>query len=795
MYAEVDADSVMAALDTMADWRPKTGAQSQIGGGHQKLHSFSGGVRSQIGDSHQKLHSFGGAREGSDMFFGYDSDEERDDARHTSALAVAHPQKRLDGRNDSYEGLFHRMRELREKAAAGVFSEVSQQRDGGSSGDCLTRSLTQSLSSLREKARAGVSSEVSQQHNSGSSSECLTRSLTQSLSRVTNRANSTTLPSHTPLWFSNQRERPGAGSENTLEVSCDSTLPSYSSSFNQLGSEVSGYAGYNAERNGDRVPEAAWQQSGAIAEDELTVDIFNTRPGVVDASLHQSWVNAGWNHRQSMHACSSASSREAQTGDPSVERDNGSNDEDFSDGEGGIVGGTLSDVLQGRDPPQSTDPGRLSLERCRTLESFGLSSTSRQSLDVDFSVARGASAEGNTGGGMAPKPQGRDRQTPPSPSYQQSSVSRSDDHPATPSRTARRERPSSAGRVASHLQLVNNALHSSGSQSITEPAPGSRAAVAADRLIRAARVGQGEEAGRGIIEAPAPDSRAAEAANRLIHAARPGEDRREEQWRGDNIEEPAPGSRAADVASPIVSTARPVSRGRSSNGGASGLAASTASTGISSRPSSAGPRWTRSRAERRAQREAVSRRDAIAGMQQRPRAGGHGSEIIDEEEEERSGMFAYLAAVMQATDQAAGGRVTVPPVTVPPPSRLHQRPRSARASARGRDAADDDPDGLLSYLTAVMAAADVTSRAGPAPSPSGDHTPSVQQLQLRQLDEMSANLVEDLTDQCAICFEKQEVGQRCACLPCGHRFHTSCIRSWIVTSATCPLCKRHALHN
>merc|ERR1712224_983589 len=139
---------------------------------------------------------------------------------------------------------------------------------------------------------------------------------------------------------------------------------------------------------------------------------------------------------------------------------------------------------------------------------------------------------------------------------------------------------------------------------ITEPALGSRAAVAADRLIRAARVGQGEEAGRGIIEAPAPDSRAPEAANRLIHAARPGEDQREEQWRGDNIEESAPGSRAADVASPFVRTAGPVSRGRSSNGGVSGLAAST---GISSRPSSAGPRWTRSRAERRVQREAVSR--------------------------------------------------------------------------------------------------------------------------------------------------------------------------------------------
>jgi len=150
---------------------------------------------------------------------------------------------------------------------------------------------------------------------------------------------------------------------------------------------------------------------------------------------------------------------------------------------------------------------------------------------------------------------------------------------------------------------------------------------------------------------------------------------------------------------------------------------------------------------------------------------------------------------MQATDEAAGHEVTGGRLSVPGPSRLHQRPRSAHARARGREAVDDESDGLLSYLTAVMAATDLTARDGPAAPSSNDHTPNVQQMQLRQLDEMSANLVEDLADQCAICFDSQVVGQRCACLPCGHRFHTSCIRSWIVTSATCPLCKRHALHN
>jgi len=246
-------------------------------------------------------------------------------------------------------------------------------------------------------------------------------------------------------------------------------------------------------------------------------------------------------------------------------------------------------------------------------------------------------------------------------------------------------------------------------------------------------------------------------------------------------------------------TARPASGGSSGPVNGEGISGLTATVGSDARAraSSAGPRWTLSRAERRAQHGAASR------QQRGQRAGGYGSEIVDAEEEERGSMFAYLAAVMQATDEAAGHQITghvpdhltVGGVSLPRPSRLHHRPRSARARARGQGVDDDESDGLLSYLTAVMAATDVTARDGPATSSSNDHTVRVQQMQLRQLDEMSANLVEDLTDQCAICFESQVVGQRCACLPCGHRFHTSCIRSWVVTSATCPLCKRNALHN
>eukprot|EP00934_Nitzschia_sp_Nitz4_P004580 Nitzschia sp. Nitz4//scaffold42_size132992//63031//64562//NITZ4_003395-RA/size132992-augustus-gene-0.103-mRNA-1//1//CDS//3329551706//4570//frame0 len=45
-------------------------------------------------------------------------------------------------------------------------------------------------------------------------------------------------------------------------------------------------------------------------------------------------------------------------------------------------------------------------------------------------------------------------------------------------------------------------------------------------------------------------------------------------------------------------------------------------------------------------------------------------------------------------------------------------------------------------------------------------------------------------DNCTICLEDFEPGERLMCLPCTHVFHTRCVGRWLTQrSATCPLCK------
>lgn len=43
---------------------------------------------------------------------------------------------------------------------------------------------------------------------------------------------------------------------------------------------------------------------------------------------------------------------------------------------------------------------------------------------------------------------------------------------------------------------------------------------------------------------------------------------------------------------------------------------------------------------------------------------------------------------------------------------------------------------------------------------------------------------------CGICLEDYERGDDVAWLTCGHLFHAECVRTWLGTSGTCPLCRR-----
>ena len=43
---------------------------------------------------------------------------------------------------------------------------------------------------------------------------------------------------------------------------------------------------------------------------------------------------------------------------------------------------------------------------------------------------------------------------------------------------------------------------------------------------------------------------------------------------------------------------------------------------------------------------------------------------------------------------------------------------------------------------------------------------------------------------CVICFDKVETDGDKLVLQCGHAFHQSCIRTWLKTSLTCPVCRQ-----
>lgn len=42
---------------------------------------------------------------------------------------------------------------------------------------------------------------------------------------------------------------------------------------------------------------------------------------------------------------------------------------------------------------------------------------------------------------------------------------------------------------------------------------------------------------------------------------------------------------------------------------------------------------------------------------------------------------------------------------------------------------------------------------------------------------------------CVVCVEKMQIGQRLSKIPCGHRFHATCLLTWLARSGTCPYCR------
>ncbi len=63
------------------------------------------------------------------------------------------------------------------------------------------------------------------------------------------------------------------------------------------------------------------------------------------------------------------------------------------------------------------------------------------------------------------------------------------------------------------------------------------------------------------------------------------------------------------------------------------------------------------------------------------------------------------------------------------------------------------------------------------------------------LNELPETQIEDVNKldpekkNCIICLEDFKNGDKAIILPCIHLFHTNCIKNWLKTQNTCPICK------
>eukprot|EP00928_Gymnodinium_smaydae_P097897 TRINITY_DN8980_c0_g1_i2.p1 TRINITY_DN8980_c0_g1~~TRINITY_DN8980_c0_g1_i2.p1 ORF type:complete len:494 (+),score=23.95 TRINITY_DN8980_c0_g1_i2:67-1482(+) len=116
------------------------------------------------------------------------------------------------------------------------------------------------------------------------------------------------------------------------------------------------------------------------------------------------------------------------------------------------------------------------------------------------------------------------------------------------------------------------------------------------------------------------------------------------------------------------------------------------------------------------------------------------------------------------------------------------RPRRRQATSRrsSSQVEEHEDEHLRAYLMAVLQAVeevrehDTVENSCPS---AGDVQMAMRKLRIFQP-------VSDSPEACAICLEDMARGQPLAQLPCHHCFHAACIRSWLPSSLTCPLCKR-----
>lgn len=53
-------------------------------------------------------------------------------------------------------------------------------------------------------------------------------------------------------------------------------------------------------------------------------------------------------------------------------------------------------------------------------------------------------------------------------------------------------------------------------------------------------------------------------------------------------------------------------------------------------------------------------------------------------------------------------------------------------------------------------------------------------------------IIDNQNEECSICLDIDNI-QTWTILPCGHKFHGSCVSNWLLTHQTCPICRFHMI--
>ncbi|KAH8551669.1 hypothetical protein BGW37DRAFT_491850 [Umbelopsis sp. PMI_123] len=77
----------------------------------------------------------------------------------------------------------------------------------------------------------------------------------------------------------------------------------------------------------------------------------------------------------------------------------------------------------------------------------------------------------------------------------------------------------------------------------------------------------------------------------------------------------------------------------------------------------------------------------------------------------------------------------------------------------------------------------------PMPTPSPFSSANTRNNQIVRVSMTNTELA--IVPSCAICKEDYNMGERALKLPCLHVYHQACIKPWLQSKKTCPVCRRH----